>query len=188
MRPRSRRSARGTHRARSRWRKRPEPVARPVQRPGAAASSWARPPHRKWWAKRWDWRCRIPRWPPAASRSGWRSRGKVPSRWSNSTAGHLSVREHRDSGARSATPWWCMRRVADRRICCCTCRPSPTRPGCTRPTVEDWIDSQPQRAATGGCLAQRTGESSHGARVPGRRRAGSHAASARTRICWISMC
>ncbi len=50
--------------------------------------------------------------------------------------------------------------------------------GLPRPTVEDWIDSQSPNAAAGRCAAQRPGRPSHRARLPGRRRAGGHAASA----------
>ena len=50
--------------------------------------------------------------------------------------------------------------------------------GLKRPTVEDWIVSQPPRAAAGQRAAERPDPSSHRAGVPGRRRAGSDAAPA----------
>ena len=53
--------------------------------------------------------------------------------------------------------------------------------GLPRPTVDDWVAHQPQRAAPGRCPAQRPGRSSHRPGLHGRWRAGSHAASARTR-------
>ena len=47
-------------------------------------------------------------------------------------ARHPHRRVHR------ATRWSSTRRLAAPRICCCTCPRSRTRPGCARPTVDDW--------------------------------------------------
>ena len=75
-----------------------------------------------------------------------------------------------------------MRPSAARRICCCTSPPSPTTPGLRRPTVEDWIAVNRQRAAPGRCAAERPGRPSDGARLPGRRRARGDAAPAPARL------
>ena len=65
---------------------------------------------------------------------------------------HRTPRRERDD---RRTP-----RSAARRTCCSTSPPSPTPPGCARPTVDDWRRGQPGRAAAGR-RAARTGPRNH---------------------------
>jgi xylonate dehydratase len=74
-------SARASRAARSRSRKPPRSAA-PAPRPAADASSWARPPLRRWSAKRSACRSRTARWrlPAIPSGSTWRAAPPAP-RW-----------------------------------------------------------------------------------------------------------
>ena len=53
------------------------------------------------------------------------------------SARHHDAR-HSDRRRRFATRWSCTPRSADRRICCCTCRRSPTPPACDGRPSQDW--------------------------------------------------
>ena len=92
-------------------------------------------------------------------------------------ARHSASTESSRSG-RSRTRCSCTRRLAGRRICCCTFRRSRTRRDSTPPTVDDWNRVNQCDAAACRRAAERTARSSHGAGVHGGRRARSDAASA----------
>ena len=147
-----------------------------AHRPAAAASFSARRPRRKSSAKRWACRCRTRRWRPAASRSGstWPAAARRRSMALAERGIKMARHSHRRGDAQRDGRPRRLRRLDESAAC--TFRPSRIAAGLRRPTVDDWTDINRRVPRFVDALAQRPGRPSDGARLPRRRRAGSHAA------------
>ncbi len=172
---------------RSRWKTPPSWAAARALRPAAVASSWARPPRRRSWPKRWAWRCRTRRWRRAGSRSG--STWRIAAHWRWRTLDRRGIRlrdiltDAADSQRHGRTRG--LRRLdqsAAAHSGHCPCRGTAAADG------GRLAGSEHPRAAVRRRAAQRAGRASHRASVPGRRRAGDHVALARVGVCWTWMC
>ena len=176
---RCRRSARATRTARSRSKKRPPPAARPVRSPGGGCQFLGTAATSQVVAEALG--LALPH--SALAPSGqpiWLDMARRSAR-AVQAARRARPQDARHSHAtpRFATRWSCTRPAAARRICCCTFRPIAFAAGLRRPTVDDWSEVNRRVPRFVDVLPNGPVGSSDGPRLPGRRRAGGHAAPAR---------
>ena len=135
----------------------------------------------RWWAKRSGWLCRTRPWPPRASRSGstWPAAAPRRSVARRTRARHARHPHRRRAAQRHGRP--CGLRRLDEPASAYSGDRLRGGPAAADGRRLDALNLP--ASAAGRCPAQRPGRPSDGAGVPGRRRAGGHAALARRWAC-----